>query len=316
MKKAYLVKDKEGSLYYSPVLILENPGSIKIIDQEIRIKILKILSKESLFSAEIARKMGLHEQKIYYHVKQMLNAGILEITEKKEIRGTIAKKLASKEMNFAVSFSNEWHEIGSLIKPKIDRELERFMQPFIKNGILDAKIVVGSPDPHGPFKARSRDSHYAIDLSLFLGNLAKLPKNFCTTLDVDVKSDKREGNNLILVGGPVTNLIVADLNSHFPVRFSDKKPWGLQQGDSKRKYTEDSIGLITKVPNPNNPKNFVLTLAGVRSIGTKAAVMALTRNYNELLKEYKGEKEWAAVVQGFDLDGDGKIDSTEIIEVF
>lgn len=315
MKKAYLVKDKEGSLYYSPVLILENPGSMKIIDQEIRIKILKILSKESLFSAEIARKLGLHEQKIYYHVKQMLNAGILEITEKKEIRGTIAKKLASKEMNFAVSFSNEWNEISSLVKPGIDTELERFMQPFIKNGILDARIVVGSPDPHGPFKARSRDSHYAIDLSLFMGNIAKLPKNFSTTLDVDITSEKQEGNNLILVGGPVTNLIVSEMNSHFPVRFSDKKPWGLQHGDSKKKYTEDSMGVIIRIQNPNNPQNYALILAGVRSIGTKAAVMALTRNHKELLKGFKGEKEWAAVVQGFDLDGDGKIDSTEIIAV-
>jgi len=33
-----------------------------------------------------------------------------------------------------------------------------------------------------------------------------------------------------------------------------------------------------------------------------------------LLKGYNGQETWSAIVQGFDVDGDGKVDSVEILE--
>ncbi|MEM2044633.1 MAG: hypothetical protein QXT06_01420 [Candidatus Bathyarchaeia archaeon] len=51
--------------------------------------------------------------------------------------------------------------------------------------------------PHGPFKTTARDGHYASHLTFFLGQFIKMPKFF--TVDVDVKAEKEEKNNLILV---------------------------------------------------------------------------------------------------------------------
>jgi len=49
-------------------------------------------------------------------------------------------------------------------------------------------------------------------------------------------------------------------------------------------------------------------------VGTKACVLALARFWKQTLKNFKGENDFAAVIQGFDLDGDGKVDSIEVIE--
>jgi hypothetical protein len=60
----------------------------------------------------------------------------------------------------------------------------------------------------------------------------------------------------------------------------------------------------------------VIIVAGVRSIGTKSAVIALTNYSEEILRNYQYQDEWALVVQGFDMNSDGKIDHVDIVSVF
>jgi len=312
MQKNYIVKEKDNRLVYDSAFIFQNPSAIGLIDHPIRIKLLELLSKEPMYPAQLARKLKMHEQKIYYHIKQLLNSGILEMVEKKEIRGTVAKKYKPKEMNFVISLSNDWKDIDKLLKEEQDKELNQFLNPFIKNNKINCNIVVGSPDPHGPEKARARDGHYAIDLALFLGNYGTLSKKFSTILDVDIATKKK--NNLILVGGPVTNLIVSKVNDMLPIKFSEKKPYGIISERTGKNYTDESCGFIARIPNPYNPENNILVLAGIRYLGTKSAVIALTRHHKLITQHFSNQKTFGCIVQGFDLDGDGKIDSVELLE--
>jgi DNA-binding transcriptional ArsR family regulator len=311
--KNYLVREENDRLHYAPVRLLEKPSMIKIIDNPVRMEIIRLLSRQTMYPAEIAKRLKLHEQVVYYHVKQLLNADILSVAEKKEIRGTIAKKLFVKHMNFALALSEEWKDIGGLLSPETDKKLEAFLDPFVKEGGLQAKFVVGSPDPHGPFKARARDSHYAIDLALFMGRHAGAPKESSVKLDVET-SFETENSNLILVGGPVTNLLVSSVNEQLPVRFSEGKEWAIFSEKTQKKYSQEAFGIVAKMPNPHFPNRSLLILAGISSSGTKAAVLSLTSQHRSLLTTYTSQTKWGAVVQGFDIDGDGKIDSVEIIE--
>lgn len=309
MSKIYIVKEENGALSYNDALMLDKKG-IKEINGT-RIDILKLLSKKPMYPAEIAKELKIHEQKIYYHIRHLHNAGLLDIVEKKEVRGTIAKKYSPKNTSFALTINNEWKDFNVLKKEK-DAKIELFLKPLIENRKLNSHFIVGSPDPHGPLKSRARDGHYAIDLALFIGEFCEVPSEFCVSLDVDAKTSKATMENLIVIGGPVNNMISAEINEKLPIRFSDKKPYGIVS--KKAKYTDESVGLIAKIPSPFNNAKYVIFIAGISSIGTKAAVLAITRHYREILQTYTGQKEWASVVQGFDLDGDGKIDSIEVLE--
>jgi hypothetical protein len=55
-------------------------------------------------------------------------------------------------------------------------------------------------------------------------------------------------------------------------------------------------------------------LAGNKAVGTKACVIALTNFWKKALEKYKGVDTFAVVIVGFDLDGDGKVDSIEVRE--
>jgi hypothetical protein len=81
-----------------------------------------------------------------------------------------------------------------------------------------------------------------------------------------------------------------------------------------KSYNLDNHGLIAKIRNPFNDKTSVVVLAGVRSVGTKSSIIALTNHADYILKNYKKDENWAMVVQGFDLDADGKIDNVDIID--
>ena len=312
MEKYYLLKDDNGKLSYSSCFKLNKNSDLKALNNNIKIKIIRLLNKKVMYPYEVSRKLELNEQKVYYHINQMIKTGILEVVEKVEVRGTIAKKLRPKEMNFCLSLSENWQPIMNLLKKGHDKGLDLFFNNFVQQGSFDGDIIVGSPDPHGPYKARSRDGHYAIELSFFIGNIIKAPSDFSTGLDVDFFLEQEK--NMILVGGPVTNQLVSGINKYLPIRFSEKKPWGIISQRTSKKYTDDSIGLICQITNPFSSEHKIIVIAGITAAGTKSAVIALTRRYDSLLSNYIGQKEWGAVIQGFDLDGDGKIDSIEILE--
>ena len=180
--------------------------------------------------------------------------------------------------------------------------------------------MVGSPLPHGPFKTSARDGHYAAHLALFLGQFAKMPTEFAVKLDVDVKAEKEEKNNLILVGGPGTNLLTQEINEHLPIKFlMHSSPQGFMLGGLSSKktgqvFTSDVTGVIAKIVNPWDETKRIVVLAGNKAVGTKACVIALTNFWKTTLQKYKGEDPFAVVIQGFDLDGDGKVDSVEVRE--
>ncbi|MGM5484651.1 MAG: ArsR family transcriptional regulator [Nanobdellota archaeon] len=311
-KDTYIMKRSGKGFVYSPARMLENPESLKVISSPVRIRILSLLSQRGMYPSELSGSLGMNEQKVYYHLKQLHNQGVLEVIEKKEIRGAVAKKYASSVLNFAVSLGDSWEPLSNL--KETTTKGERFLREFVRDGQFNGYVVVGSPDPHGSFRAYARDGHYAIDLSMFLGRHCSLADSFSVKLDVDVMNEKARNENLVLVGGPVTNMLVSEVNSHLPVRFSDKRPWGLYSTKTGKHYTDDTVGLIAKIPNPFNREKSIILLAGIRYIGTKAAVMALTRKVSLLLKDYGDSRAWSSVVQGFDLDSDGKIDSVEILE--
>jgi S-layer protein (TIGR01564 family) len=147
-----------------------------------------------------------------------------------------------------------------------------------------------------------------------------MPEEFAVKLDVDVKAEKDEKNNLILVGGPGTNLLTEELNEHLPIRFNMKPSeqgflfGGLYSTETRRVYTTDTAGLVAKIANPWDRTKKVIVLAGNKAVGTKACVLALTNFWQKSLKEYDGEDTFARVIEGFDLDGDGKVDSIEVLE--
>jgi len=320
MKKRLLLKGEKGQREVKEIAVFDDPERLRTVLSKLSWRILNLLGDKEMYPLEIAKKLGVHEQKVYYHIRKLAKAGVVKVVREEKKKGATARYYKISFPAFGVEFPFGYRRVKATSIPSIDEKIEQFLSPFIKDGEFNGKIVVGSPDPHGPFKARARDGHYASYLALFLGQFVELPDDFAIKLDVDVKAEKAENNNLILVGGPGTNLITQEVNEFLPIRFNMMPSehgflfGGLVSEKTGNVYTSDVIGVIARIVNPWDKEKRIIVLAGNKAVGTKACVLALAKFWKEALKNFVDEERFATVIQGFDLDGNGKVDSIEVLE--
>jgi DNA-binding Lrp family transcriptional regulator len=321
MDKKLLLHEEGSTQKVKEIGIMKNPQNLKMILGSLSWKILTLINKKAMYPLEIARQLGIHEQKVYYHIRKLERSGAIVVECEEKKKGGVAKFYRTVAPAFGVEFTQAYTLIQRPSLIGVSEQISQFFKEFInQNGAFEGKIVVGSPTPHGPFKTSARDGHYAAHLTFFLGQFAKMPEDFAIKLDVDVKAEKEEKNNLILVGGPGTNLLTQELNDYLPTRFSMQSSeqgfllGGLISEKSKRVHTADVAGLIAKIPNPWDNSKHIIVLAGNKAVGTKACVLALTNFWHKTLQNYRKGNSFAVVIQGFDLDGDGKVDSIEVSE--
>lgn len=316
-------RDAKEAAVEKSIIIFDDVNKMRTLSNPVAWRILQLLSKQPMYPAQIAKELKIYEQSAYYYIRKLIAIGALEPAEKTLVRGGTAQNYKPTGPSFGIEM--KWGEkdldpshllssSDNSIRNKYPNAL-RFFREYYDGNSFNGQIVVGSPDPHGPFKSSARDGHYSVHLAFFLGAITNsVPSEFAVRLDVDAKAEKLlAGSNLISIGGPGTNIVSAELNKYLPIRFDEENFWsGLVDAKTGKRYTSDNHGLIAKIRNPYTGKGNMIVVAGVRAIGTKSAVIALTNYSEKMLANYYGnEQNWALIVQGFDMDSDGKIDHVD-----
>jgi hypothetical protein len=309
----YSVGDKMLS---KPITIYDDVTHLSILSNPIAWKILQLLSSEPKYTAQLARDLRIYEQSAYYYVQRLLEIGAIQEAGNKTIRGGTARLFKTASPSFGVEM--DWGDSYFSSLPNNGRQNPSnliFFEEFITRNLFNGLIIVGAPDPHGPYKSSARDGHYAVQLAFFLGNICNMPDEFIVKLDSDARAERAvNGRNVVSIGGPGTNIITAEFNRHLPIRFNESNFWSGLIAETGEVYNMDNHGLVAKIRNPYDETNAIIVIAGVRSIGTKSAVMALTNFGSRTLGNYDRGQQWAVVVQGFDMNADGKIDHVDILK--
>ena len=304
----FVIKKEKNQILSLPVKEI-TVKEAKNFSSDLALKILKLLIKKPMYPIELAKELKVHEQKIYYHIKNLEKSGIIKINKKEIKQGAVAKYYSLDKPALVIRLK-EFEETQKIMP----RSSSEFLEPFIKNSQLDAMIVVGSPDPHGPEKARSRDGYYGIDLALFLGTFLNYVPDLNVKLDTEVRKEELK-NNLILLGGPIVNKITKEINEKMPIFFDKNNHWAVKSNISKNVYPTDETGLIVNFKNPFNKEKNILLVAGKRYSGTRAAIIAFLKYFKEVAKgNIHNNKIKARVVEGIDLNSDGIIDDIEFRE--
>jgi len=302
----YLVSKKKDETLSLPCMEV-SPESIKSVSSALAQKIISKIADKPNYPKELARLLKVHEQKIYYHIKKLVGARII-VPERTELhQGAIAKYYALAKPSFAVRFK----DFRKAQKIEGFSEREEFLDPFIKDGELNAIFVVGHPFPHGHERGRSRDSVYAANLALFFGSFIHYAPSFKVKFDVDLKQEDLK-NNLIVLGGPLVNSVAHRINKKMPIRFVGKS---IYSTISKKSYASAESGLIVKADSPFDKNKKVLFIAGNGYRGTGSCVVAFLKYFDEIaIGNSRDKNVYAKVVEGIDLDSDGVVDSVEIKE--
>jgi hypothetical protein len=150
-------------------------------------------------------------------------------------------------------------------------------------------------------------------LGFALGQFVNLPSVFPVKVDVDVRAEKLMASNLIVVGGPRNNVVAEELNSRLPIRFSQGGFWGSIVDDEGKTYGSELDCIVAKISNPWDQTRTCVLIAGLTGAGTKAAIIGVCNYADVLFQKYRGG-EFAALLQGADRDGDGKVDWVEVLK--
>jgi hypothetical protein len=320
MLEKKLVSEHDGETSVKKIIVFKDVERVRILSNPVAWRIMELLSRGPVYPAQVSKELEIHEQSAYYYIRRLVSIGAAEEAGHSFVRGGTARLYKATSPSFGIEM--DWGETKMALgkAPEVQHtNARRFFEAYLgKDSTFNGLIVVGSPDPHGPYKSSARDGHYAVHLAFFLGHITTAaPEEFVVKLDADAKAEKvLTDNNLISIGGPGTNIVSAEFNKYLPIRFDEKNFWsGLVEEKTGKRYSLENHGLIAKIKNPYDPKSSVIVVAGVRSAGTKSAVIALTNYSEQVLRRYNGEEDWALVVQGFDMNSDGKIDHVDVVSL-
>lgn len=311
-RRILLEETADGSMARETEL-LEKPERLGALSSPLAWRILQELARSPDYPSALAARLKVHEQKVYYHVRRLEAAGFLRVVREEARQGAAARILAPTAEAFAVVLKGRGTPMPA---PALLRSgpVAEFLKPFSRRGVFHGSIVIGSPYPHGPFLTTARDSPYAVELGLFLGRLFALPKTPIVRLDTEVKAAGESHESMVLVGGPVANIITADINPRLAVAFDWKQVWRMESSRTRRSYADEQVGLLAQVRSPWNPEAVVVLLSGLHYAGTHASILALTRFADEALDGFEPGRDFYRVVAGEDRDGDGRLDAVAVLE--
>ncbi len=305
--KNYILKSSDEGYFVNDTKVIEDISQVKQISDEKIMDIVKKLSKKQCNIDILAKELKIDKKAATLYTDRLEKAGLIESYQKKN-----SKVFKLVYNSFSYEINQNMVKFNPSIKDKENQYALNFFSKFIKDGKFDGYICVGSSEPHGEYKSVAKDSHYTAYLGMFLGQFIDLPSSMPVIVDTDVISKNLFKKNLIIIGGPVTNLITRDINNFLPIKFIKEEGWGLK--DRNGIHIRDYEGTIEKIKNPFDKEKDIILIAGVRNVGTLSAMLAATRFSNLTFKGYINEAPWNVMVRGYDIDGDGQIDSIETVK--
>jgi len=311
---SYLVlKDKKSSQLI-PTRVFQDPAVAQSILQPTRWKILSQLIAGESCAKDLAENLRTSEQVICYHLRELERAEFIRLERTEKKRGATAKYYRAEQRAITVVANagrSETNRIGR--SHSISELASRLLDPFVSEGRLNAHIVVGSPEPHGMFRAGARCGDKAIDLALFLGSLLPLTRENAARLDTDM-SQQELLRNLIVIGSPRVNTVAMMVNEWLPITYELTGQDLMLSRITNNSYTAGE-GAIQLIPNPMNHDSNVLVIAGNSDSGTRAAMIAFIKYTEEVAKGNSTNRDIIArVVNGLDLDNDSVPDEVEFLE--
>ena len=306
--ESFLIEEGTEKRAYNS-LVLE-PGKLGILNSSLSVKIVQELAKKPGCALDVARSLKIHEQKIYYHLRKLESAGIINLLRLEKRYGMTAKIYGV----VSPVISTKLYDDGFSLKKNDIKELQmlRFLKPFIDDGKLNATLIIGDPYPHGRHDTYSTSGPHTIDLAILFGSLVSNPGYPVYKLDI-YASESDLKKNLILLGNSKENTVIERFNSACPFDYNPEKECFISRKTGKE-YSDPRIGLIAKFPNPLAKAKWILQFSGIRTRGFQSSVIAFTQNTGAIIKSIQKDGSLSVLVEGLDKDGDGVIDSARVVE--
>ena len=84
---------------------VKNPEILKAALNPLAWKILNLLNEKPSYPNELAKKLKINEQNIYYHIRNMHKSGLIECIGEEKIHGAICKYFVPTAQAFGIELA-------------------------------------------------------------------------------------------------------------------------------------------------------------------------------------------------------------------
>src|SRR3990172_6579624 len=107
-----VVEDQKKAILSLPAKPMSD-RQIRVAGSLLAQRILKELASFPTYPRELAKRLNVHEQKVYYHIHKLEKAGLIEVVKKQEVHGTLANVYAptAPAFVFALKEFSEAHKV-------------------------------------------------------------------------------------------------------------------------------------------------------------------------------------------------------------
>jgi len=142
MKKKLLLTGGRRRYKVKDIAVFDDPKRLGAFLSDLSWRILQLLSEREMYPMEMARKLGVHEQKVYYHIRKLAKAGAIKVVREEGKKGATAKYYRAAFPAFGVELPFGYEKIKTVSIPVPDERVRRFLSPFLSgDGVFDGKIV-------------------------------------------------------------------------------------------------------------------------------------------------------------------------------
>src|SRR3990170_7100957 len=128
MQKKLLLQDNGNTQEVKEISLLTDSQKLKTILGSLSWKILTILSKKEMYPLEISKQLGMHEQKIYYHIRKLAKTGAIVVVREEKKKGATAKYYKTISPAFGIEFPQGYKPIQNICTLSIDEPLQKFFK--------------------------------------------------------------------------------------------------------------------------------------------------------------------------------------------
>src|SRR5881628_646356 len=94
MAEAVLIESRGTRRTAHAALTMAKPEDLEPAVHPLAWRILVELAREPDYPSALARRLRLHEQKVYYHVNRLRRSGLLKVVREEQGRGAVSRILA------------------------------------------------------------------------------------------------------------------------------------------------------------------------------------------------------------------------------
>src|SRR5207249_6671993 len=117
MVQRWLVEETPQGTIGREVQIIDRPDRIGALSSPLAWRILHELAKAPDYPNALAERLKVHEQKVYYHVRRLEAAGLLEVLREEAKRGASARILVPTADVFAIVLKGRGNPVASPMLP-------------------------------------------------------------------------------------------------------------------------------------------------------------------------------------------------------